>query len=104
MQAAVRSRVPLDELTLPYPAPSLSRVPDHGGRVTYGTGGTMKRVAVAVAGLMLVACAPAWALGKGGSMLAIELTNGTADFADKLAGTVDGSNVAAYVTAYEHSE
>jgi hypothetical protein len=67
----------------------------------------MRRAAVAVAGLMLMACAPAaWAMGKGGSMLAIELTNGTADVADKLAGATSGSPnfTAAYITAYTHSE
>ena len=65
----------------------------------------MKRATVAVAGLLLMAFAPAaWALGKGGSMFAIELTHGTADFADKFSGTTNTSNVAAYVTAYDHSE
>jgi hypothetical protein len=66
----------------------------------------MKRATVAVAGLFLMAFAPAaWALGKGGSMLAIELTHGTADFADTLAGTTTGANsTAEYITAYDHSE
>ena len=66
----------------------------------------MKRAAAAIAGLVLMAIAPAaWAESKGGSMLAIELTNGTADFADKLSGTTTGaSNTAEYITAYDHSE
>ncbi len=51
----------------------------------------MKRATVAAAGLILVVFAPsAWALGKGGSMFAIELTHGTADFADKRAGLTTG--------------
>ena len=67
----------------------------------------MKRATVAVAGLFLMAFAPtAWALGKGGSMLAIELTHGTADFADKANGSTTGSPnfTAAYISAYDHSE
>jgi hypothetical protein len=59
----------------------------------------MKRAAVAVAGLMWMAIAPAaWALGKGGSMLAIEVTNGTADLADKTQGGTG------YISGYDHSE
>ena len=59
---------------------------------------------VALAGLVLTTFAPAaWALGKGTSMLAIELIHGTADYADKLtAGS--GAGPAEYITAYEHSE
>jgi len=67
----------------------------------------MKRVTFAAAGLLLMAFAPAaWALGKGGSMFAIELTNGTADFADKLSGSATGSPnfTAQYLAAYDHSE
>ena len=67
----------------------------------------MKRSTVAVAGLLLVAFAPAaWALGKGGSMLAIELTHGTADFADKTQGGNTGTPnfTATYIGAYDHSE
>ena len=67
----------------------------------------MKRVAVVAAGLMWMAIAPAaWAAGKGGSMLAIELTNGTADFADKFTGTTASPTdpTAAYITAWDHSE
>ena len=67
----------------------------------------MKRAAVVCAGLFLMTIAPAaWALGKGGSMLAIELTNGTADFADKTQGSTTGppNFTAAYISAYEHSE
>ena len=65
----------------------------------------MMRRIVALAGLLLSAFAPAaTALNKGNSMLAIELTNGTADVADKLAGTTDLNDVALYITAYSHSE
>ena len=67
----------------------------------------MKRATVAVAGLFLMTFAPAaWALGKGGSMFAIELTNGTADFADKLNGAHGGppNYTASYISAYDHSE
>ena len=65
----------------------------------------MKRATVAVAGLLLMTFAPAaWALGKGGSMFAIELTNGTADFADKLTGQTTPTGTATYITAYDHSE
>ena len=62
---------------------------------------------VALAGLLLVAFAPAaQAMGKGSSMFAVELTHGTADLADKLAGTTTVSPpfTAAYITAYDHSE
>ena len=67
----------------------------------------MKRATVAVAGLFLMTFAPAaWALGKGGSMFAIELTNGTADFSDKLNGAHGGppNYTASYISAYDHSE
>ena len=67
----------------------------------------MKRATVAVAGLLLMTFAPAaWALGKGGSMFAIELTNGTADFADKANGATTGAPnyTARYISAYDHSE
>ena len=51
----------------------------------------MKCRIVALAGLALTTFAPAaWALGKGSSMLAIELIHGTADYADKLAGGSGG--------------
>jgi len=67
----------------------------------------MKRATIAVAGLFLMAFAPAaWALGKGGSMFAIELTHGTADFADKTQGATTGAPnyTAAYISAYDHTE
>lgn len=64
----------------------------------------MKCRIVALAGLALTTFAPAaWALGKGGSMLAIELIHGTADYADKLAGGSAGGP-AEYITAYDHTE
>jgi len=67
----------------------------------------MKRATVALAGLLLVTFAPAaWALGKGGSMFAIELTHGTADFADKASGltTAAPNFTAQYITAYDTKE
>src|SRR2546425_13365717 len=67
----------------------------------------MKRATVASAGLFLMAFAPAaWSKGNGGSMLAIELTHGTADFADKLNGatTVAAPFTAAYISAYTSNE
>jgi len=67
----------------------------------------MKRATVAVAGILLMAFAPAaWALGKGGSMFAIELTHGTADFADKTQGSTTGAPnyTAVYISAHDHTE
>ena len=59
----------------------------------------MRRATVAATGLFLMAFAPAaWALEKGVSMLAIELTHGTADVADKTQGGTG------YISAYSHSE
>src|SRR5436190_22941412 len=37
-------------------------------------------------------------------MLAIEVTNGTGDYADKLTGGGPSNDPAAYITAYDHSE
>src|SRR5437870_6832339 len=88
------------------PPSSLPAVPVHGGRATVQEE-TMKRATVAVAGLFLMTFAPAaWALGKGGSMFAIELTNGTADFSDKLKGATTGAPnyTATYISAWDHSE
>lgn len=65
----------------------------------------MKRATVAVAGLVLMAFAPtAWALGKGGSMFAIELTNGTADFADSTNARTGSPATTGYMSSYNHSE
>lgn len=67
----------------------------------------MRRRTIAFAGLLLMTLAPgAWALDQGSSMFAIELTHGTADFADKLNGSYGGSPnfTAAYISAYDHSE
>jgi hypothetical protein len=65
----------------------------------------MKIRTLAFAALLLMTLAPgARALGKGGSMFAIELTHGTADFANKLAGSTDGNDVAEYISAFDHSE
>src|SRR5438034_6078158 len=86
------------------PPSSLPAVPVHGGRATVQEE-TMKRATVAVAGLFLMTFAPAaWALGKGGSMFAIELTHGTADFADKTQGATTPSYTATYISAWEHTE
>ena len=65
----------------------------------------MKSRTLAFTGLLLLTLAPgAWALGKGSSMFAVELTHGTADFANKLAGTTGANDVAEYVSAFDHSE
>jgi hypothetical protein len=66
----------------------------------------MKRAMAAAAGCFLLAVLSpaAWAMGKGGSMFAIELTNGTADFADKLTAGGSGGGPAVYITAWTHSE
>jgi hypothetical protein len=65
----------------------------------------MKRATIAVAGLFLMAFAPAaWALGKGGSMFAIELTHGTADFADSTNAAEAAPATTGYMSSYSHPE
>jgi hypothetical protein len=68
----------------------------------------MKRAMAATAAwFLLMALSPAaWALGKGGSMFSLELTNGTADFADKTQGGTTGppNYTATYISAYDHPE
>jgi hypothetical protein len=93
-------------LTAPDPPPSLRgfRITEVGTKTREEC---MKRTTVILAGLLLTAFAPgAWALSKGGSMLAIELTHGTADFANKLAGQTTPLTpfTAVYVTAFTMQE
>ena len=65
----------------------------------------MKRAIVGLAGLLLVAFAPAaWALGKGGSMLAIELTHGIASVADSAQARSNAAGATGFLSSYDHSE
>ena len=65
----------------------------------------MKRTTVALAGLLLMAISPAaWALGKGGSMLAIELTHGVASVADSSQGRANAAGATGFISSYDHSE
>jgi hypothetical protein len=60
----------------------------------------MKRLSLALAALCLVVLAPgAHAFGKGTQILAVQVTNGTADFADPTASGRPG-----FVSAWDHSE
>jgi hypothetical protein len=100
------SALPWRSLTAPDPPPSLRgfRIMEVGTKTREES---MKRTTVVLAGLLLTAFAPgAWALSKGGSMLAIELTHGTADFADKTNGstTTTAPFTAQYISAYTSGE
>lgn len=65
----------------------------------------MKRTTIALAGLLLMAIAPAaWALGKGGSMFAIELTHGVASIADSSQGRINATGATGFISSYDHSE
>ena len=65
----------------------------------------MKRATVALAGLLLTVLAPgAWALGKGGSMFAIELTHGIASVADSSQGRLNAAGASGFLSSYDHSE